>query len=50
MQVFLGSGLGLSDRPGMTFLGKKEFFHTLEGGGRTAWVQLIFELRERLGD
>ncbi len=24
--VFLGSGLGPSDRPGMTFLGKSNFF------------------------
>jgi hypothetical protein len=34
MQVFLGSGLGPSDRPGMTFLGKNNSFQTLLREGR----------------
>jgi hypothetical protein len=32
IQVFLGSGLGSSDRPGMTFPGKNNFFTRSKAG------------------
>ena len=44
MQVFLGSGLGPSDRPGMTFLGKTIFSHAPAPGRRWAIWQIFISI------